>query len=80
MTIHYFGLKNVFKYISLVLAQIIVNMSIYDDNEDEGEDDEGFVYVFCRHLFALGQRVWKRWKRRYFVLVQVKISLIDSTK
>eukprot|EP00066_Takifugu_rubripes_P016137 XP_011605403.1 PREDICTED: calcium-dependent secretion activator 2 isoform X2 [Takifugu rubripes] len=23
------------------------------------------------HLFALGQRVWKRWKRRYFVLVQV---------
>ncbi|CAG01075.1 unnamed protein product, partial [Tetraodon nigroviridis] len=23
------------------------------------------------HLFAVGQRVWRRWKRRYFVLVQV---------
>lgn len=27
--------------------------------------------VYFSHLFAIGKSVWKKWKRRYFVLVQV---------
>uniref|UniRef100_H3CYI5 Calcium dependent secretion activator 2 n=1 Tax=Tetraodon nigroviridis TaxID=99883 RepID=H3CYI5_TETNG len=33
-----------------------------------GADEGGLCFS---HLFAVGQRVWRRWKRRYFVLVQV---------
>lgn len=35
------------------------------------------VCLCFSYLFAIGQRVWKRWKRRYFVLVQVR--LIDRS-
>lgn len=35
-------------------------------------DERGLCFS---HLFAVGQRVWKRWKRRYFVLVQVKLPI-----
>jgi len=27
--------------------------------------------MFCRYLYAQGRNIWKKWKKRYYVLVQV---------
>jgi hypothetical protein len=29
------------------------------------------VCAFSRYLYALGKGVWKKWKKRYYILVQV---------
>jgi len=32
--------------------------------------------VLCRYLFAQGRSVWKKWKKRYYVLVQVSSGFL----
>ena len=34
-----------------------------------------FVICYSRYLYSQGKAVWKKWKKRYFVLVQVSQCL-----
>lgn len=48
---------------------MVVNKIGFSDNIVEEENST--KSLFLRYLYGLGKAVWKKWKKRYFVLVQV---------